>query len=288
MGAGNSLTGTIDVGTGNDTLDFASGNYTGVTFPTGNWGAGDTLNMTGTDFTFTGSQYTNLITNGFITQTGMVGDTIRISDASTVTFSNLNNAGVVQDGTFQTLVMQSSGADTVTFTSYDAVATPRFLDISAGGSDKLTLNNNLFEGGDSDSELVVTGFDVANDQIRLQEATVSNGTFQEITAAGSALVIGPLGVAEINTVVGTLIGAGGAQDVSDGGAVESLVAGAVGNAATGNYFFAMYASDGNAYLYEASTTAAGADVTTGNTAVELVGQLNGVAGNALALGNFFA
>ena len=72
--------------------------------------------------------------------------------------------------------------------------------------------------------------------------------------------------------------------------MEGLIAGAVGSAASlggaGSFFAVAYASDGAAYIYQVNVLAA--NVTPANIEVELVGQLNDVAANSLALANFFS
>lgn len=294
VAAGSSLAGTINVGTGDDTLILTSGDYSAVTFLGMGNGGTDTVKMSGGSYTFTGDQYTNLITAATTTldQSGAVpGDyTIHISNASNVAFSNELASLTDDTGKFNTLVMDSSGSDWVTFTSVVGATLERYLDISAGGADKLTIYNDLSESYDSDSELVVDGFDVTDDQLELENDVGSSGTFQEITTGQTDLTIGASGVVEINTVVGAFIGAAGAQDCSEGGQAESLIAAAIGGTViTGDDFFVVaYGSDGAAYIYEVDLLVADGNLGTGDFDVELVGQLNDVGVNSLALGNFFS
>ena len=276
------LSGTVDTGGGNDTLVFAGGDYHNVSFPD-TFGAGDTVNLAGSTFTFNGSTYNNIITAAGATQTNYGGDTIHISNTWTAAFSN---DAASNTGKFQHLVMDSAGNDTVNFTSADASTSLQTLDIGAGGSDKISIANTSQEPGDNNSYLEVTGFATANDQLKLSDAGNGALDFLAISSNGTALTVANHGVAALN--IPGLIGHAGGIDVTPDGAVESLIAGAVGAATAGQYFFVGYASDGNAYLYDGVIAANTADLVTANLTVEVVGQLDSVALGALGLSNFYA
>ncbi len=211
-------------------------------------------------------------------------ETITISNAADITALTLANAPAGNE--IENYVLANAGDDLFRIDLAAAEPGNYTLNIAAGGNDKITINNLTPES--TDERLIVTGFNVADDQLSLEFAGFANGTFQEITAANSATTVGPVGVIEVNTVVGALIGQAGALDVSVGGAVESLIAGALGATAGGFFNLAAYASDGNAYLYTFAVGAS-ADVVVGDIiGVELIGQLDGVAANTLGLSNFFA
>jgi hypothetical protein len=254
--------------------------------------AGDTVNFSGTDFTFNSTTY-GLITNaGDPLQTGLTGtETIRISNASTVAFSN-DKTNPPGTGTFGTLVMQSTGNDTVNYTLNTGATGANLeqnLDISAGGADKIVINNAIPLATDNTHELVVTGFNVLDDQIKLQVLGGTVGSsFQSVTVGNTPFAIGVNGILEIETSVAELVGGLGGQDTSNGGSVEGIIAGATqGAAAIGHFFVAMYASDGNAYLYDLNHTAGAGLINTANFDVQLIGQLNGVAANSLTIADFF-
>ena len=222
-------------------------------------------------------------TPGFLTATGI--QTVTISNTTTPTFNAVSESNHPGEQ-IENYVLASAGDDWFNLQLAAGETTSYTLNIAAGGNDKITIDNE--SGEVAINRLIVTGFNVADDQIRLEAAGLANGNFQEITAANSALTVGPVGIVEINTVVGALIGQAGALDIVDGGAVESLIAGAVGAAGAGVYCVAAYASDGNAYLYQFATVAT-ADMTTADIlVVELIGQLDSVASNTLGLSNFFA
>jgi hypothetical protein len=261
-----------------------SGTYDQLTT---NYGAGDTVQFqSGGTFTLSNTLYNQFTSVGAnVTAAGIQNVTISTNDANVTAFTrDTATAGnVIENYTL------ASGNDSFTIVLDSNDTTNYSLDIASGGSDKITINNEDSQAGKID-ELVVTGFNVANDQLRLINDVGTSGTFQEITAADSALTIGPAGVVEINTSVGALIGSGGALDVSAGGSVESLIAGAIGSTVvTGDDFFVVaYASDGAAYIYEVNLTTVDGNLDTGDFNVELIGQLNGVAANTLGLSNFFA
>ena len=268
-------------GTNTDLAHGSIFNYAAISGDTVNFATNGTFTMTDADY----DAFSTVVAGSVTGATGL--ETIKISNTASITAMAENP--LIAGNEIENYVLQSAGNDLFTLNLSAVEARTFTLNQGAGGADRTTINNITLEAGDKNNSLIITGFNVADDQIRMQDNGAANGTFQEILTIGSALTVGVDGVFEINTNIGALIGAAGAQDVSAAGAVASLIAGAVGQVVTaGNYFVAAYASDGNAYLYEASITAA-ADITVANvTGVELLGQLNGVGANTLGLSNFFA
>ncbi len=136
-------------------------------------------------------------------------ETITISDTADI---NAMSFSVVGANQVENYVLSSAGDDQFNLQLAAGETTSFNLNIGAGGNDKITIDNETGEA--AVNRLIVTGFNVADDQLRLEFAGLANGTFQEITAANSPTTVGPIGVIEINTVVGSLIGQAGALDVA--------------------------------------------------------------------------
>jgi hypothetical protein len=292
MANGSTLSGNINVGTGApDTLNFGTGNYGGLSIS--GMAAGDNVNLTtpGT-YTFNANTYNDVITGAPTLNVGAGGavdaTTIHISDASassTLGWVNFSNNPAEDVGTFGTLVMDSSGSDFVKFSEQN-FANKQQLTISAGGSDKVQINNTSFEAGNPpDDYLTITGFNVADDKLVLQNAGVAGGVDQIVLATDDPLTVNQNGVVIVNTTAAPS-GLLSPLDCSNFGAVESYLGGAIGSTGAVTSFMAvLYATDGNAYVYQVNCAPV-LNLSPVTADVELIGQLNGVAANSLGLGNF--
>lgn len=290
------ITGSLSVGLGTNTITFNGGvDVSGLTVtPIFVPSIDDVVFGNGT-FTMTASQYNTQFVD-VAAAGGRSGldnaDTIRISDAGTVNFSdfNSNNGGVTfGNGAFGTLVMASTGNDVVNFRSENASGDIRYLDISAGGNDKIAINNLSVEGGATNGQLTITGFDVATDKLSALIGGAGDASFQNITSFNTDLSISANGVFAINNALGSIVAF---NNVADGGAVEALISAAVdgtGFVGTGNATAVIY-GNGNAYLYSVDFTAGALIGGVDNPidlSVELVGVLNNVAANSLTNVNFY-
>jgi hypothetical protein len=184
-----------------------------------------------------------------------------------------------------------SGNNTITVAAADDTRAITTVDISQGGSDTIVINNAA-TAANANKAVTIDGFTAGNgvgaDTITLQINGTAPTQGQIITSAD----------ATVATTGRVLIVASAVQTLSDftatadNGAVEAAIANAVGThtANTGVHYIVFYgggANSGKAAIYMFTTNASNAGVDLANvTNLELVGVLNGVAADALVLGNF--
>ena len=295
------LSGTINLGAGTDTLAIAtSTTSTGISTATLTSVEAITLDSN------VGATMT-IAQNALIT-TASGTNTVTLSDAGTATAASQVESYVLANGTnsftfaadtAQTVV-GGTGADTINVTLGDAVVpTPGAVVTSANlGSDSMSdtvvINNsggasaaNSVNNNNVSGYISVSNFNASHDVLKLLAGgTALNTNFQTFSASGTALLASQTGsVWEIeSTVAGTLSSATGLSTV------KNLIAAAVGTAMTSAddlFGVVLYTSSGAA-LYNIKVGAVGgADLQSSHiSAIELVGLLDGVTSNALGIGNF--
>jgi hypothetical protein len=292
---------TLDGGAGaDDEIIFTGGvsDITGGTFS--NWEE-VIFNNAAIDVTMTVGQYNQLVDGGLtFTQLGGNTDTndiIRLENTATgnVFFTN----DFTQDGVgeFGTLVLESTGNDTVNFDlEFPASPTNRTLDISAGGDDQINFNNVAQNNANTDDDrLIVVGFEAGNGGDIMN--VVSEGqqmglVYETVPASSNGVVSASDGM--VLEVTGVSVSTVGAFDLGNGGAVEGVIAAAVGNinagslAAAGDsdFLVILYDNNNNAYLYSVDVSTVDNNLQEGDFQVELITEFNGIAVDAFDAGNF--
>lgn len=286
-------------GTGADSLSFGTALTANDTF---NGGAGsDTLTVTGAA---TGSANITNVENLVITNTSGASVTVTTGAmapgaASTINASTSTSAVVLDASAYVATtgvtITGGSANDTITISATDAQRLITNVNLSSGGSDTIVLNDVAHATTaltNSNQGATITGFQsglaAGADKLQLQFAGTAATNFQSVSAAGTATTFASLtSVVEIRSGVGT------ATDftlTADGGSIEGIIATAIGtNTNAGDFYVAIYGSGaqaGNVGIYHVNTTAAAADVTAGNTIIDLVGVVQGVAVDTLVLANF--
>ncbi len=230
---------------------------------------------------------------GFTTATIASGGSVSMTVAQHNAFTTINAAGT-ETVTFTTAgtatgnvnvenYVLANGANNFTFHAATAQTA------TAGtGTDTFTLTTlaggaatGITTGADTITGFTATG--ASADVLKVASAGVT--AFQTVTnPAGTAITVATGGVIEIESAAGSILAP---TQVGDGLAVETLIASALGTTASGNLTVVAYGG-GNAYVYAVTSTAAGADATTANIVVDLIGTLSGVTADSLTSTNFSA
>jgi len=279
--SGSGSTGDINVGTGNNTLVFSSGDFSGLTFTTFGDAATDIANFPGVSFTFTAAQYNQIMDNGFVDVTGLAGfETFTISTGGNVNFTNSDAVDGI--GEFGNLVRAVASTTTLIDDNAGDATNSHNLTLQAAGTDTVRINNVAFQAGDNDDFFVINGFSAANDVFTLQLGGVANPSFQAITAADTGLSIAANGVVTINSSLVQLI------DGTNIAAIEAGLAFAIGatNAVgTDNFFAVMNDVNGDQWIYNVDVIASPLNGVA-DLDVEVIGQVVGVGLNGLTGANF--
>jgi len=177
----------------------------------------------------------------------------------------------------------SAGNNTITLGDTDTVRAITTIDISQGGQDTIVIDN-AGVAANGNNQVTIAGFQAGagGDILTLKIAGTAAATFQEVTAAGAAVTAAPNGVIEIHANVGQAVDF---TATANGGAIETLIANALGAAAAGSYNVIIYGT-GGAGIYQATFAAAADLAVTDVTALELIGVLQGVAADSLTSANF--
>jgi hypothetical protein len=271
----NSFTGTITgEGTGDDILSLTDGQSVTGTVT----GVEDLTLAAGATVTLTDAIY-----DAFDTVTAAGVETVQISDA----------ASIQNDAAIENYTLQSTGNDAIEVDLANGGSTAFGVNIAAGGSDTVTIDNTSI--GTDTAVVTVTGFNVADDEVRLEVANtgLSVAQFLSVTANGTDLeAAGVTAGAIIEISTGSL--AGNFTADGDGEAIEAIIAAAIGDinvtdnddigvivyGAAGAALYTMNVSDGDAGGGTAN------DLETGEFEIELVGILSGVSNDALTVSNF--
>jgi hypothetical protein len=240
----------------------------------------DTINVNyATAATFT----TGAITPGVASVITAAGSTAAVNLAATLYVPTTSFA--ITDGQVN---------DVITVPTTDASRNLTTVALTTGGADTINLTDAISAAGSNSTAITgfTTGIAVGSDKINLITGTQAVSGYTTITAAAQAVskALADNHVFEINSVVGVVTDF---TATADGGAVEVLLAAAVGtltgSGATGHVVvYGGGAESGNAAIYSFIDTAANADVTTTTiTQVELLATLTGVAADSAVSSNFF-
>ncbi len=175
----------------------------------------------------------------------------------------------------------SSGNDSFGRTDVSTVAGS--INISAGGADTITLDNNAIAA--ISNPVTITGF-TADDTLLSTLAGASLHTaFENVTDTDPNVASGTTALLVIDSGVYETLNP---TDVVNGASVENGLIGAIGTIADGNYSVVVYGNS-NAYLYQMAVVDSNAngniDVAADIT-VELIGTLENIAADSLTSANF--
>jgi len=283
---GQTVTGTYALGDGTDVLIATTGaNIAGVN--AGALTTAEAITLTGA-ITMTLAQY-----DGFTFTAAGTADSVTLTTGGTVAANAVvetytlgaTAANVFTFSTIAQTVVGSTAADTVnvTMANLGAIATSANLGVDSV-TDRVSITNTSIDA--STSVLTVSNFNVANDAVKvtLNAAVLSGSTFVAVTAGGNAAVTSASGgVIEIQASNAADLTADGAD-----GAIETLVAAAIGNIANDSSYTVVVYSGSSAGIYTMTTgTVAGTDLAANTLSLELVGVLTGVGVDALTAANFY-
>ncbi|ULQ45279.1 Ig-like domain-containing protein [Flagellatimonas centrodinii] len=252
---GQVLTGTYDLGAGSDQIVAQGGfDITGATLT-----AIESLRLDGAGtFTMTGDQY-NAFTAG-ITDLG--------GDIQTIVLTTAAAGVVTADDDVENFTLQG-GADSITFSGADAIRGGQSLDLTVDATADLVRIDNVTIDGGIDSALLIQNF--ATTQDVLQIGAGGGGTDQEFFNVNAA----PVNIMATTDIIEfTDAGAVDLTDISDGGAVESLIADVVASIDAGTFTVAVE-SDNGVGVYQFTLAGNAADLNTAGFSLEHIATLVG-------------
>jgi hypothetical protein len=200
-------------------------------------------------------------------------------------------------------ITDGPGADIITLSSTEAIVGVTTVSLAGGGADRVVYVDSA-TNPDSFGFTInafTTGSGANADQLKITLTTTAPethafvGDYAIVSAAGGSLTVvnsaTALQVVEINQVAGL---ATSLTDISDGGAVETAIAAAVGTVtmaggvATRSALVVLYgtgAASGDAGLYNVVFTD-GQDAITTNMTVDLIGIIKSVTADSFVSSNF--
>ena len=185
-------------------------------------------------------------------------------------------------------ITDGAGGDTISVPVTDALRLLTTVSLATGGSDTVSLRNEAHSANSNSALTInnfVSGVAAGADKLVLVNNAATVTSYLTVTAAATNVTGAAVKVIEIETTTGVTLTDFTATGAN--GAVETAIASALGTTATdGVYFVVVYGSGaqlGNAAVYSVESAT---NFTAGQTTVELLGVLNGVAANSLVTSNF--
>jgi len=275
FGAALTAADTVAGGTGTDVLTV-----TGTGTGSANITAIETIQVNyATAAIFTTGAIANAAVNQTITAAGSTA-------AATINAVDWNTATAGGAGTLT--IIDGAGNDTITVADTAADRNVTTVTLSTGGADQIIIKNTAVATATNEVTInnFTTGVAAGADTIDFQMTNgATNHTSYQVVTAAATNELATASIIEIESAAGTVT----SFDAGVAGLVETLIASAIGNSASGTSGYIVYgsgASAGKAALYEVVSTAGGADTTAANITVELVAVFNNVTADSFVIGNF--
>ncbi|HCF19597.1 MAG TPA: hypothetical protein DEV96_16520, partial [Rhodospirillum rubrum] len=300
----NPTVGTYGLANGTNTVDASSAADYSVTGGTG----ADTITFGGTltaaDTVAAGLGTDTLIVTGAATGsaniTGVENILVNYGTAATFTTgaiapgvastidASASTAAVTLDAsayvaTTSLNIVGGRGDDIITVNTEDAQRALVTVSLATGGRDRVVISNTAADA--TKSAVTITGFTPGDDKVKFNGFGSDHGilTYQRIDSDNTPV----FSVEANNTVIAikSIWATSTSSDATNGGALETLLANAIGLAENYDYLAIVYGG-GNAQLVHITSTAGGTDLTTATMAIEIVAQINGIAADSLSDYNF--